>query len=448
MGVFGRRQKAQPVVEPAPRRQGCCPGISRAICSGILSLLFLSICGLSVAALVGYSRYWTYFTSNRSDPGAYNVQTGWLHFRTRDVDSSSLLDINFGLWVIGIICAATLAVSAILAFAEFFASVTNECGRHTAGLAFPMGIVLLGILIAYIAAAIFKVRDYTGNTTGTPFTVWPSWGWIVAIIASVLWFLVGMCASCMGPKTARQTLPTHTAAAGGAYPAAYPAAAPQKQRRGWFGRNKAAAAGAGAGAGAGAAAAPGQQYNAQPFNQPTGPARDMEMGAVPNSGTRYNNGHNGHNGEALAAGGVGAGAGAAAAHHHHNKERAAAAPGQGPLATGATGAQEPKRRGLFGFGKKRAAAQPAPAAGQTGNAADTGYARDTDYPREPPATGAGGAPGGAWAGSRLTQEEQANRANMAGRDAAPRGGPVEPSAPAMTTANQVPEKKGAFSFYH
>jgi hypothetical protein len=56
--------------------------------------------------------------------------------------------------------------------------------------------VLLGILIAYIAAAIFKVRDYTGNTTGTPFTVWPSWGWIVAIIASVLWFLVGMCASC------------------------------------------------------------------------------------------------------------------------------------------------------------------------------------------------------------------------------------------------------------
>jgi hypothetical protein len=97
------------------------------------------------------------------------------------------------------------------------------------------------------------------------------------------------------------------------------------------------------------------------------------------------------------------------------RERAAAAPGQGPLATGATGAQEPKRRGLFGFGKKRAAAQPAPAAGQTGNAADTGYARDTDYPREPPATGAGGAPGGAWAGSRLTQEEQANRANMAGR---------------------------------
>lgn len=60
-------------------------------------------------------------------------------------------------------------------------------------------IVLLGILIAYIAAAVFKVRDYTGNTVGTPFTVWPSWGWIIAIIASVLWFLAGIFASCEPP---------------------------------------------------------------------------------------------------------------------------------------------------------------------------------------------------------------------------------------------------------
>ncbi len=50
-------------------------------------------------------------------------------------------DIGFGLWVIGIICAAALAVSIVLSFAEFFASVTDQCGRHTAGLAFPMGCV-------------------------------------------------------------------------------------------------------------------------------------------------------------------------------------------------------------------------------------------------------------------------------------------------------------------
>ncbi|EIE23202.1 hypothetical protein COCSUDRAFT_63560 [Coccomyxa subellipsoidea C-169] len=430
MGIFGRRGKAEPYVEPAPRRQGCCPGISRVVCSTFLSITFLSIFGLSVAALVGFSRYWTYYTTNRSDPGAYNVQTGWLHFRTRDVDSSSLRDINFGLWVIGIICAAALAVSVVLSFAEFFASVTNQT-------------VLWGILIAYIASAIFKVRDYTGNTVGTPFTVWPSWGWIIAIIASVLWFLAGIFASCMGPKRPRQALPTHTPTAGAAYPGAHPAgaypAAPHKEKRGWFGRKKAGAAGATG------AAAPGQQYNAQPFNQPN---RDMEMGAVPDKGTRYNNGHNGHNGEALAAGGVGAAAGAAGARHHHNQDRAAG-PGTGPLAAGAA-AQEPKpKRGLFGFGKKRAA-EPTPAAGaQPGYAAgEQGYARDQEYPREAPAAGAGNAQGGAWAGSRLTQEEEANRANLAGRDAAPRGGAVEPSAPAMTAAEEAPQKKGAFSFYH
>jgi hypothetical protein len=46
---------------------------------------------------------------------------------------------DFGLWVIGIISAAALLLSAVLAFIEFFLSITNSCGRHTAGLAFPMG---------------------------------------------------------------------------------------------------------------------------------------------------------------------------------------------------------------------------------------------------------------------------------------------------------------------
>ncbi len=48
-------------------------------------------------------------------------------------------DANYGLWIIGIISAAALAASAILAFMEFFVSVTGNAGRHTAGLSFPMG---------------------------------------------------------------------------------------------------------------------------------------------------------------------------------------------------------------------------------------------------------------------------------------------------------------------
>lgn len=60
------------------------------ICSALLSVLFLCIFGLSIAALVGRRQYWTYYTSNSQDPGAFNVESGWLDFRTRDTDSSWL----------------------------------------------------------------------------------------------------------------------------------------------------------------------------------------------------------------------------------------------------------------------------------------------------------------------------------------------------------------------
>lgn len=46
---------------------------------------------------------------------------------------------DFGTWVIGIICAAALLLSAVLALIEFFLSITDNAGRHSAGLGFPMG---------------------------------------------------------------------------------------------------------------------------------------------------------------------------------------------------------------------------------------------------------------------------------------------------------------------
>ena len=70
-----------------------------------------------------------------------------MHLRTPWVSGTSTLTLrrqvvqeaNYGLWIIGIISAAALAASAILAFLEFFVSVTGNAGRHTAGLSFPMG---------------------------------------------------------------------------------------------------------------------------------------------------------------------------------------------------------------------------------------------------------------------------------------------------------------------
>ena len=49
------------------------------VCSAILAITFLSICGLSIAALVGLGQYWTYYTYNKSDPGAYNIECAFLY---------------------------------------------------------------------------------------------------------------------------------------------------------------------------------------------------------------------------------------------------------------------------------------------------------------------------------------------------------------------------------
>ena len=48
------------------------------VCSGILATTFLSICALSIAALVGLGSYWTYYSHNSSDPGAYYITWGSL----------------------------------------------------------------------------------------------------------------------------------------------------------------------------------------------------------------------------------------------------------------------------------------------------------------------------------------------------------------------------------
>ncbi len=77
----------------------------------------------------------------------------------------------------------------------------------------------------------------------------------------------------MGVKGARHALPTHTHDQ-----AAYPAAYPAKQKRKWFGGRK-----QGTGTGT-VAAVPPTEYRAEPFNQPTGPARDVEMAGAGNNG--------------------------------------------------------------------------------------------------------------------------------------------------------------------
>ena len=57
-------------------------------------------------------------------------------------------------------------------------------------------IILVGILICYIAAAAIELGKWSANNVGTNYRVWPSWGWICAIVAGLLWFFAGSFAAC------------------------------------------------------------------------------------------------------------------------------------------------------------------------------------------------------------------------------------------------------------
>ena len=57
-------------------------------------------------------------------------------------------------------------------------------------------IITVGILVCYIAAAAIEIDKWSSNNDGTKYRVWPSWGWICAIVAGALWFFVGTFAAC------------------------------------------------------------------------------------------------------------------------------------------------------------------------------------------------------------------------------------------------------------
>ena len=64
-------------------------------------------------------------------------------------------------------------------------------------------LVLLGILICYLVAAIIEFRSWTNTNAGQAYSVWPTWGWICALVASILWLLAASAASCAQPERQR-----------------------------------------------------------------------------------------------------------------------------------------------------------------------------------------------------------------------------------------------------
>jgi hypothetical protein len=58
-------------------------------------------------------------------------------------------------------------------------------------------IIVVGMQLAYYGAAVIKIRDYTFKTTnGRTYTPIPDWGWILGIVAGVLWLIIAGVSAC------------------------------------------------------------------------------------------------------------------------------------------------------------------------------------------------------------------------------------------------------------
>ncbi|BDA50184.1 hypothetical protein COCOBI_15-3130 [Coccomyxa sp. Obi] len=229
MGARSTKQQ----VEVREVDAGCCACFGKVVCSIILAIVLLIVAALSaVAVAVCRYQFWTYLQDNSVSP-AYVLRTGWYEFTrtasnfnitsassqlsnvTNAVDQAvsafqstksslvaggnpSLKDISNDLWIIGVIAAAALVLSCVMSLIYFLFSLCGGAGSHICCAAVPVGIIVLGMQVAYYGAAVIKVRDYTFNTTnGHTYTPIPDWGWILGAVAGVLWLIIAGISACV-----------------------------------------------------------------------------------------------------------------------------------------------------------------------------------------------------------------------------------------------------------
>ncbi|KAK9825666.1 hypothetical protein WJX81_008072 [Elliptochloris bilobata] len=283
----------------APEKElGCFGILSRVACQAIIATILVAIAVLSIIALVYRGDRWAvYWTNNPTGQANYDFHSGWNNFGSTYSPGGyqSLLNFNFGCWVIGWICFAFLLACLVFAVIQFIVAATNQSGRHTCAFGVPLGICTVCMMAAYILAFILETREYSYRTTPNRdrYTPWPGFAWICGTVAGALWVVAGSAAFCMPLKkpralpTTSSTATTPSAAAG--TPTAAAAAAPE--RRSWFRRDRRAGADLGpaaAGAGAGAAAGTYQHAGENKY----GAYPDVEAGHTPGAATMpgYNGG--------------------------------------------------------------------------------------------------------------------------------------------------------------
>lgn len=243
---MGGRSSKQQEVEHREVSAGCCACFGKVMCSIILAVVLIITAALSATALLACRyQFWTFLQDASVSP-VYTLRSGWMEFThtasnynissaqgtlnsnfTGAVDHAfsefqqtkgsllqggnpKLTEVSQDLYIIGLIAAAACALSVIMGVIYFLFTLCGGAGSHICCAAVPVGIIVIGMQLAYYGAAAIKIRDYTNKDTHgrSTYTPVPDWGWILETVAGVLWLIIAAVSACV-PAMRRREVVVH-----------------------------------------------------------------------------------------------------------------------------------------------------------------------------------------------------------------------------------------------
>ncbi|CAL8465308.1 g4843 [Coccomyxa elongata] len=185
--------------------RGCCGCFAKGVLSMFIAIVFLATIGLSVAALIlGKDASWTIYDSNGAKP-EYRIKTGWFtyHVGGDNAPVKSLRDLSFPVWALGMASAAALGATGLLAVLYLCITIFGSAGRHIRIVAFPVGLLLGGVLAAFYVMAALAVRDLSYDAIKESVMIRPDYGWCFGMGAALLWLISGFFSCCIPPRRSK-----------------------------------------------------------------------------------------------------------------------------------------------------------------------------------------------------------------------------------------------------
>eukprot|EP00884_Botryococcus_braunii_P016926 jgi/Botrbrau1/3917/Bobra.0183s0138.1 len=178
------------------RGRCCCCRLPGWLMAGFMVIYLLGIAGLSGTAVVlGRKSNFSALSGVEAAPNTY-IKAGWLQYTTSELKSVplSLKDINFAIWLLGVLSGTLLCISVIVALTQTLILLRGRGDGHYLGLIDPKGvgedrILLAGTLIGYYTVGAIHTVKF-GNKS----LMWPAYAWLMGMGAALLWLLTSLCA--------------------------------------------------------------------------------------------------------------------------------------------------------------------------------------------------------------------------------------------------------------